>query len=155
MKMAFPLQVLIIIPDLRNLPWIKYKTRECAIFKFDGVGSGNGASGANEVYEKDINAFLQLINELRTVKPDLFFSLTVGTWPSPYWLCYGDAIWRAGDDTGQEGEGNKRQKWINYKDAETYKNVVSRAYSLSAEFNHDAWFNPCQVRSSRFHGYNG
>jgi len=98
-----------------------------SIFKFDGVGAGNGANGAGMAYQKDIDALLLLIQKLRTVNPDLYLSLTVGTWPSPYWLYYGDAIWRAGNDFGLTGKGSKRQQWITYRDAESYKNVVKRA----------------------------
>jgi hypothetical protein len=98
-----------------------------SIFKFDGVGAGNGASGAGLTYQKDIEALLLLTKDLRTVNPDLYLSLTVGTWPSPYWLYYGDAVWRAGSDFGLTGKGDKRQEWITYRDAESYKNVVKRA----------------------------
>jgi hypothetical protein len=98
-----------------------------SIFKFDGVGAGNGASGAGLAYQKDIEALLSLTKDLRAVNPDLYLSLTVGTWPSPYWLYYGDAVWRAGSDFGYKGKGNKRQQWITYRDAESYKNVVKRA----------------------------
>lgn len=98
-----------------------------SIFKFDGVGAGNGASGAGLTYQKDIEALLLLTKELRAVNPDLYLSLTVGTWPSPYWLYYGDAIWRAGSDFGFMGKGDKRQQWITYRDGESYKNVVKRA----------------------------
>ncbi|WP_214071785.1 hypothetical protein [Mucilaginibacter sp. dw_454] len=103
------------------------KDYNVSMFKFDGVGAGNGASGASITYQKDIEAFLKLITELRSNKPDLYLSLTVGTWPSVYWLKYGDAIWRAGDDTGLAGDGPKRQQWITYKDAQAYKNIVKRA----------------------------
>jgi hypothetical protein len=98
-----------------------------AIFKFDGVGAGNGASGAGLKYQKDIEALLLLTQKLRSMEPDLYLSLTVGTWPSVYWLYYGDAIWRAGGDMGFAGSGSKRQQWITYRDAESYKNVVKRA----------------------------
>ncbi|HAL82792.1 MAG TPA: enterotoxin [Mucilaginibacter sp.] len=103
------------------------KNYNISMFKFDGVGAGNGASGASITYQKDIEAFLKLITGLRSEKPDLYLSLTVGTWPSVYWLKYGDAIWRAGDDTGVDGEGPKRQQWITYKDGQAYKNIVKRA----------------------------
>ena len=93
------------------------------MFKFDGVGAGNGAG---IVYQKDVEAFLKLLNELLVLKTDLYLSLTTGTWPSVYWLKYGDNIWRGGDDTNMMGEGSKRQQWITYRDAETYKNVVQR-----------------------------
>jgi len=48
-----------------------------SMFKFDGVGMGNGTEGANAAYEKDIDALLKLIPDLRSIKPDLYFSLTL------------------------------------------------------------------------------
>ncbi|MGN6265340.1 MAG: hypothetical protein ACTHM5_06680 [Ginsengibacter sp.] len=109
-----------------------------AIFKFDGVGAGNGASGAGLKYQKDIEALLLLTQRLRSINPDLSLSLTVGTWPSVYWLNYGDAIWRAGNDFGFAGSGSKRQQWITYRDGESYKNVVKRAplYPLNSVMLH-------------------
>lgn len=114
------------------------KTHGVTMFKFDGVGLGNDTEGANANYEKDINALLKLIPDLRKIKPDLYFSLTVGTWPSPYWLFYGDAIWRNGDDTGLTGAGSKRQQWITFRDAEAYKNIVKRGslYPLNSLMYH-------------------
>lgn len=109
-----------------------------SIFKFDGVGAGNGSSGATGQYQRDIESLIRLINGLRSLKPDIFLSLTIGTWPSVYWLSYGDVIWRAGNDTGIRGKGSKRQQWMNYRDAETYKNVVERAplYPLGSLMYH-------------------
>jgi hypothetical protein len=109
-----------------------------AIFKFDGVGAGNGASGAGLKYQKDIEALLLLTQKLRGINPDLYLSLTVGTWPSVYWLYYGDAIWRAGNDFGFAGTGSKRQQWITYRDGESYKNVAKRAplYPLNSVMLH-------------------
>jgi len=114
------------------------KNQGVNIFKFDGVGLGNDTEGANASYEKDINALLKLIPDLRKIKPDLYFSLTVGTWPSPYWLFYGDAIWRNGEDTGLSGVGSKRQQWMNYRDSEVYKNIVKRGclYPLNSLMYH-------------------
>jgi hypothetical protein len=99
------------------------KKYDICMFKFDGVGAG---SGAGIVYQKDVEAFLKLLKELLRMKSDIYLSLTTGTWPSVYWLKYGDNIWRGGDDTNMMGEGSKRQQWINYRDADTYKNVVKR-----------------------------
>ena len=114
------------------------KSQGVTLFKFDGVGIGNDSEGANASYEKDINALLKLIPDLRKIKPDLYFSLTVGTWPSPYWLFYGDAIWRNGEDTGLSGVGTKRQQWLNYRDTQVYKNIVKRGtlYPLNALMYH-------------------
>lgn len=109
-----------------------------AIFKFDGVGAGNGASGAGLKYQKDIEALLLLTEKLRNINLDIYLNLTVGTWPSVYWLYYGDAIWRAGNDFGFSGTGSKRQQWITYRDGECYKNVVKRAplYPLNSVMLH-------------------
>ena len=85
-----------------------------SIFKFDGVGAGNGANGVGLAYQKDIEALLLLTKRLKAVNHDLYLSLTVGTRPSPYLLYYGDAIWRAGNDFGLMGKEGKRQQWIIY-----------------------------------------
>lgn len=117
-----------------------------AIFKFDGIGSLTGAngitkgieSGDDPGFQKDFSALLKLIGSLRQIEPDLFFSLTIGTWPSPSWLKYADVIWRSGYDNGQIGQGNERQRWLNFRDANIYNNIVQRAplYPLNALMNH-------------------
>ena len=100
---------------------------DISMFKFDGVGAGIGAgSGDLTVYQNDVEAFLKLLHDLLDLKPDIYLSLTTGTWPSVYWLKYGDNIWRGGDDTNMTGEGSKRQQWITYRDADTYRNIVRR-----------------------------
>jgi hypothetical protein len=96
------------------------------LFKFDGLGAGDASKGVDPKFEKDVNALLGLVTELRGIQPDLYFSLTIGTWPSPYWLFYGDAIWRNGGDTGLAGTGSKRQQWITYRDAQAYLNICKR-----------------------------
>lgn len=90
-------------------------------FKFDGVGPGDVSTGAGAEYGPDIEALLQLIGDLREVRPDLFVNTTVGTWPSPYWLWYSDSIWRSGRDVGYAGVGSTRQRWLTYRDSIGYK----------------------------------
>jgi hypothetical protein len=109
-----------------------------SLFKFDGIGAGNGASGASITYQKDIEALLKLTQGMRLRNPTLYLSLTVGTWPSVYWLNFGDVIWRAGHDTDRAGTGTGRQQWITYRDSETYRNVVKRAplFPLNAVMLH-------------------
>ena len=65
-----------------------------------------------------------MIEDWRAEKPDLFVNLTTGTYPSPFWLRYADSIWRGGDDHSFAGVGSWREKWITYRDSQTYKNVV-------------------------------
>ena len=96
-------------------------------FKFDGVGIGNDKDGADAEFLPDIEGLLNLCNELRGLRPDVYLSLTTGTWPSPYWLFYGDSIWRNGADCGFHGAGTMRQQWITYRDMITYRMIVRRA----------------------------
>jgi hypothetical protein len=58
------------------------------------------------------------------VKPDLFINLTTNTWPSPFWLRSADSIWRGGEDHSFAGTGSNRQRWITYRDADTYGGIV-------------------------------
>jgi len=113
------------------------KDYNISMFKFDGVGPGNDASGAGIAYHNDIEAFLKLCKDLKQIKPTLYLDLTTGTWASPYWLMYGDNIWRSGGDYGLGDEGSKRQRGITYRDAYTYKNVVKAGplYPLNALMN--------------------
>jgi hypothetical protein len=80
------------------------------------VGPGDVSSGAGAEYGPDIEALLELIDDLRKVRPGLFVNTTVGTWPSPYWLWYSDSIWRSGRDIGWHGPGSTRQQWLTYRD---------------------------------------
>jgi len=96
-------------------------------FKFDGIGVGGRPTGTTNEFAQDMNALLRLISDLRRVKPDVFINITTGTWASPFWLWYGDSIWRSGRDWGTHGWGSKRRQQITYRDKETYHNVVLRA----------------------------
>jgi hypothetical protein len=92
-------------------------------FKFDGTGNVDSVfPGSN--FDSDFAAAIDLIGELRTTKPDIFINLTTGTWPSPFWLIYADSVWRGGEDDGAAGVGTFRERWITYRDAETYHGIV-------------------------------
>lgn len=92
-------------------------------FKFDGMGPGNNKVGGEE-FLGDIEALMRLVGELRALDPDLYVSATTGTWCTPYFLWHADSTWRSGNDMGFSGKGTKRQQWINYRDTQTYRNVV-------------------------------
>ena len=93
-------------------------------FKFDGIASGMYANGAGGEFILDTEAMRQLMLELREETPDLFINLTTGSWPSPFWLRYADSLWRQGEDTAFTGKGTAQQRWITYRDQETYQNIV-------------------------------
>ena len=92
-------------------------------FKFDGTGNANRVVAGSE-FDSDFYAAINLITDLRAEKPDLFVNLTTGTYPSPFWLLYADSIWRGGEDHSFLGVGSDRERWITYRDADTYEHVV-------------------------------
>jgi hypothetical protein len=92
-------------------------------FKFDGTGNANRVVAGSE-FDSDFDAAINLITDLRVEKPDLFINLTTGTYPSPFWLLYADSIWRGGEDHSFLGVGSNRERWITYRDADTYEHVV-------------------------------
>jgi hypothetical protein len=92
-------------------------------FKLDGTGNANTVFPGS-AFDSDFAAAIHLIGELRAVKPDLFINLTTGTYPSPFWLLYADSIWRGGEDDDFTGVGSDRERWLTYRDAETYRGVV-------------------------------
>jgi hypothetical protein len=92
-------------------------------FKFDGTGNVNEVIPGSH-FDSDFSAAISLIEDLRAAKPNIYINLTTGTYPSPFWLRYADSIWRGGDDHSFAGVGSWRQKWITYRDADTYEHVV-------------------------------
>jgi hypothetical protein len=92
-------------------------------FKLDGTGSINSVMPGSR-FGSDFEAAISLITDLRQAKPDLFINLTTGTWPSPFWLSICDSIWRGGEDHSFEGQGSDRERWITYRDADTYERIV-------------------------------
>jgi hypothetical protein len=106
-------------------------------FKFDGTGNVDSVVPGSQ-FDSDFSAAIHLIGELRAAKPDVFINLTTGTWPSPFWLMYADSIWRGGEDDSTAGVGTYRERWITYRDAETYQRVVQNGplYPLNSLMLH-------------------
>lgn len=106
-------------------------------FKFDGTGNADSVFPGSK-FDSDFDAAIHLIGQLRQVKPDIYINLTSGTYPSPFWLLYADSIWRGGEDNSTAGVGTYRERWITYRDAETYEEVVRRGplYPLNSLMLH-------------------
>jgi hypothetical protein len=110
-------------------------------FKFDGIGENTGTGGGGA--QRDFDAMLKLIAELRSLKPDLYVNQTTGTWPSPFWLLFADSIWRGGEDHDfVSGNAPERERWISYKDNDVFDEVVSRSdlYPLNSLMLHGIIF---------------
>jgi hypothetical protein len=106
-------------------------------FKIDGTGNVNSVFPGSE-FDSDFHAAISLMGEWRALKPDIFVNLTTGTYPSPFWLRYADSIWRGGEDHSFAGVGPWREKWITYRDAETYAGIVQKGplYPLNSLMLH-------------------
>ena len=92
-------------------------------FKFDGTGNADKVFPGS-VFDSDFGAAIKLIEDIREAKPDLYINLTTGTYASPFWLRYADSIWRGGEDDWHAGIGTERERWITYRDQQTYENIV-------------------------------
>jgi hypothetical protein len=106
-------------------------------FKFDGTGNADSVFKGSE-FDSDFDAAIHLIGEIRQQKPDIYINLTTGTYPSPFWLMYADSIWRGGSDDSVAGVGPYRERWITYRDADTYDEVVKAGplYPLNSVMLH-------------------
>lgn len=125
--------------DLAYSPYYKWylnehlklmRDYEVNYFKWDKAGEG---------VTPHFLALARIANELRKVNPDLFINVTVGTWPSPFWLNHVDATWRTGTaDMFWIGAGDKREQWLNFRDAEAYARFVKPAplYPLNSVMHH-------------------
>jgi hypothetical protein len=92
-------------------------------FKFDGTGNADRVVPGSR-FDSDWDAAIHLIGEIRAERPAAFVNLSTGTLPSPFWLRHVDSIWRGGSDDGEAGTGSPRERWITYRDAVTWRNVV-------------------------------
>ncbi|MFC7615480.1 hypothetical protein ACFQV2_20235 [Actinokineospora soli] len=111
-------------------------------FKFDGIGGGLFQPGPNPAYIADYEALLQLTDDLRAHRKDVWINATVGTWGSPYWLWYTDSIWRDGHDAALTGAGTTSQRYVNYRDSQTYRNEVVQnpLFPVPSVMNHGIIF---------------
>ncbi|PTB22704.1 enterotoxin [Trinickia symbiotica] len=116
-------------------------------FKFDGTGNADKAFPGS-LFDCDWDAAIHLIEDVRAARPETFINLTTGTHPSPFWLRHVDAIWRGGEDDGFAGTGTDRERWITYRDAQTYRNVVVRSphFPLNSLMLHGIVYAQCNPR---------
>jgi len=95
------------------------------LFKFDGTGNADRVFPGS-AFDSDFDAAIHLIRHIREREPGIFINLSTGTYPSPFWLFYADSIWRGGEDHDFAGVGTPRQRWITYRDEQTYRSIVLR-----------------------------
>ena len=91
--------------------------------QFSSVGPDSGATG-----EENAEGIIDILSAVRGIRPDMFFNTTVGTWASPFWFHFTDAVWRQEGDHGTIGDqGDDRERWITYRDRLVYQNFVQNS----------------------------
>ena len=88
-----------------------------------------------------IDAFLGVLDTLRADRPDVHIDVTVGTWPSPWWLKWADYVWMGGADyafTEDVPSLTLRDQSVTYRDEVMYDNLVvqKQAMPTSAFMTH-------------------
>ena len=99
-------------------------------FKFDGISAQFSSVGpdAGVTGEENAEGIIEIERRVRQVKPDVFINTTVGSWASPFWFQFTDAVWRQENDWGTIGDqGSDRERWITYRDRLVYQNFVERS----------------------------
>lgn len=99
-------------------------------FKFDGISAQASAIGPDEGTrgEENAEAIISIERAVRQKRPDIFLNTTVGTWASPFWFHFTDAVWRQEGDYGEAGDqGTDRECWITYRDRLVYQNFIQRS----------------------------
>ena len=112
--------------------------RESGVNAFKWDKAGNGVN-------PHFMALLDIARILRKENPEVFINVTVGTWPSPFWLNHVDTTWRDGSgDVSWSGKGrdanNKfdREKWLTFRDGYCRRLFVeaSPLYPLNSVMHH-------------------
>lgn len=100
------------------------KQYDFRFFKFDGISAQGTAYGpdAGDTGIENAEGIISIERDVRKSRPDIFFNTTVGTWASPFWFHYSDAVWRQDADCSKIGNtGTDREQWITYRDYMVYK----------------------------------
>ena len=108
------------------------KDGNLSFYKIDGFLSVCNETNHDHlpgIYSREflVNRFIEYLKKIRVQKPDIFIDITVGTWLSPWWLMYADAVWMTGADFGHAEDVpafSERDKAITFRDYTLYKDFV-------------------------------
>ena len=106
------------------------KNYDFRFFKYDGISAQFSAVGPDPGTrgEENAEAIIDIERETRKIKEDIFLNTTVGTWASPFWFQFTDAVWRQEADYSEIGnQGSDRERWITYRDRLVYQNYVQNS----------------------------
>lgn len=125
--------------QLSNESYYQYFIESCSkmiddydfrFFKFDGISAQWSAVGpdAGDKGIENAEGIISIERDIRKKKADIFLNTTVGTWASPFWFRFTDAVWRQENDWSTIGnQGSDRERWITYRDRLVYQNFVQNS----------------------------
>ena len=101
------------------------KKYDIGYFKWDGyLLTCNEPDHGHRVgiYSREdlLSTYIEMMEAVRKVNPEIYLNVTTGTWLSPWWLKYADCIWMQGEDYAYAEDVpsiNDRDKSITYRDA--------------------------------------
>ncbi len=128
MQLSNPLYYDVFVRAVTNL--LKDYGYDFRFFKFDGISAQFSSVGpdAGATGQENAEAIIMAEKILRSIKPDVFLNTSVGTWASPFWFQYTDAVWRQEKDYGTIGNNSvDRENWITYRDRLVYQNFVQNS----------------------------
>ena len=128
MQLSNPLYYDVFVNAVTGL--LRDKGYDFRFFKFDGISAQFSSVGpdAGATGNENAEAIIMAEQVLRSIKEDVFLNTTVGTWASPFWFQFTDAIWRQEKDYGEIGNNrNDRENWITYRDRLVYQNFVQNS----------------------------
>ncbi len=128
MQLSNPLYYEVFVNAVTGL--LRDKGYDFRFFKFDGISAQFSSVGpdADATGNENAEAIIMAEKVLRGIKEDVFLNTTVGTWASPFWFQFTDAVWRQEKDYGEIGNNsNDRENWITYRDRLVYQNFVQNS----------------------------
>ncbi len=128
MQLSNPAYYEVFVNAVTNL--LETQGYDFRFFKFDGISQQFSSVGPDPgaIGEENAEAIIMAEKILRSIKEDVFLNTSVGTWASPFWFQFTDAIWRQEKDYGEIGNNsNDRENWITYRDRLVYQNYVQNS----------------------------
>ncbi|NQT27248.1 alpha-galactosidase [candidate division KSB1 bacterium] len=116
----------------RTLEFVK---QGVAFYKWDGI-----QFSCSEAYHGHpiglysqiavLDTLISTINAIHQVNPNVYHSITSGTWLSPWWLKYANQIWMQGQDYGYADvpSYNQRDAAITYRDLTLYDDFHKKKF---------------------------
>lgn len=145
------------------------KQEHISSWKIDGMVWGKFCTnpnhghptGRNGYYMSDaVEKWTDLFASMRAQNPDVFISITTGSWNSPWWLQYVNVVWmNDASDMDKMGTGSVRDQYLTYRDARLYDRFITQGqqFPISNLYYHEPvkayWYGGANEPPEEFRKY--